>query len=118
MKKVDDDFVNEGSTSQLLLLTFLFSTDNKVFTEGLMQLVDIDIDDHFYLSTVTEISEKCEAIASSKGSYRNVIREFRAYLKHISEVLKIHNLFLIVYLEMNQVMMNCSRGPKLLHVTF
>ncbi|GKE05912.1 hypothetical protein Tco_1397930, partial [Tanacetum coccineum] len=42
----------------------------------------------------------------------------RAYLKHFSEVLKIHNMFLIVHFETNREMMNCSSGPKLLQVNF
>ncbi|GJT61485.1 hypothetical protein Tco_1005018 [Tanacetum coccineum] len=61
-EEVDDDLGEARVVHLITLLDILvlYFDKRNIPTEGLMQLVNIDIGDHLYLSTMTKIYEKRE----------------------------------------------------------
>nr|GFB66495.1 hypothetical protein [Tanacetum cinerariifolium] len=55
----------------------------------LVQVVDVNFDDHLYLSTVTKFFDKCEDCLFKRQFIELLIRNSRAYLKHFSEVMTV-----------------------------
>nr|GEW40805.1 Gag-Pol polyprotein [Tanacetum cinerariifolium] len=85
-EEVDDDL---GEARVLHLITPFGILGLYLINKVLPQkLVDIDIGNHLYLSTVTKISEKRKNCLFKGWFLELLIRGCRAYLKHFSEVFK------------------------------